>query len=40
MVIVSSELTGDEYSVLVPYPEGRPEGEDPYVSVTGVAVAR
>ena len=39
MVVVNSELDADAYAVLVPYPEGRPQGEHPYESVTGVAVA-
>lgn len=40
MVVVTSDLGSDAYAVLVPYPEGRPPGEEPHESVTGVAVAR
>jgi len=40
IVVVNSDLASDEYAVLVPYPEGRPAGEEPNESVTGVAVGR
>ena len=39
-VVVNSHLASDDYAVLMPYPADRPEGEDPYQSVTGVAVSR
>jgi len=38
--VLSSDLGTDQYVVLVPEPYDRPAGEDPYQSVTGVAVAR
>lgn len=40
VVVVSSDLAAGTYAVLVPYPAGRPDGEQPYRSVTGVAVSR
>jgi hypothetical protein len=40
IVVVNSNLETDDFSVLIPYPTDRPKGEDPYQSVTGVAVAR
>jgi hypothetical protein len=40
IVVVQSNLSTGEYAVLMPYPEGRPAGEEPTQSVTGVAVAR
>ena len=39
MTVLTSDLSNDTYTVLVPYPEDRPQGEHPYESVTGVAVA-
>ena len=39
IVVMSSDLDAGTYSVLVPFPSDRPKGEDPYQSVTGVAVA-
>jgi hypothetical protein len=40
VVVVMSDLAGGTSAVLVPYPEGRPAGEEPVYSVQGVAVAR
>jgi hypothetical protein len=40
IVVVSSDLGGGDYAVLMPYPADRPAGEEPYQSVTGVAVGR
>ena len=35
-----AELPDGAYTVLMPFPEDRPSGEQPFDSVTGVAVGR
>lgn len=40
LTVISSALDADEYAVLMPAPEDRPDNEQPSTSVTGVAVSR
>jgi hypothetical protein len=40
VAVVRSDLDSGTYAVLMPLPQGRPANEEPYRSVTGVAVGR
>lgn len=40
LVVFASDFATGEGAVLVPFPEARPEGEEPFETVTGVAVGR